>query len=493
MELIDITIPAVRRPEVLARCLDSLIVNVLHDTSQFRLLINIDPVGPGTVDEVLAVCRARFDNLVYNAPEDAGSLNRALMWLWRTADSDLILYTEDDIEIIRPVDLADMMAVLRRREKCAFLQMPHVPLPTSTFAATKTLTQSYSGGRFWLRGGPYKMALQPALLRWNFARCASLMLRDNPDPEIQFHRGNPTLGAFVDEWTFGTYGEPGDSIACSDIGGTQRGRGGYCKFVGEVGTAWYPVRQADIHGIKVPVIDHACGRTTWDALDKGHYLHSTYHVIDRFLRPNDIFIDVGAYVGAFALYAARICREVWAFEPDPKAYAILAKNVNMSRCAGLVPERLRVAQKAIGAGLGMVKLGGALGSSLPSLSLGMLPGAIDVEVCTLGNAMKRWSIPGCDFLKITVQGYEGTLLEAARDVIEQYKPTMNIYAHPRQAKSPAETVGKMVDVLKLYKHVTDDAGRPMDLDALLSPEQLARRNYMVVASDRPWEVSDESP
>jgi len=31
----------------------------------------------------------------------------------------------------------------------------------------------------------------------------------------------------------------------------------------------------------------------------------------------------------------------------------------------------------------------------------------------------------------------------------------------------------------------------VNLDALISPEWLAKRNYMVVASDRDWEGSDE--
>src|SRR5687768_12850180 len=54
--------------------------------------------------------------------------------------------------------------------------------------------------------------------------------------------------------------------------------------------------------------------------DMGLFLH--------FLRPADLFLDIGANVGSYTVLASRVCgAETLAFEPDARAAARLARNV----------------------------------------------------------------------------------------------------------------------------------------------------------------------
>src|ERR1700739_1067728 len=46
------------------------------------------------------------------------------------------------------------------------------------------------------------------------------------------------------------------------------------------------------------------------------------------LRPNDLFLDVGANVGSYTILASRVCgARVIAFEPDPGAAKALRRNI----------------------------------------------------------------------------------------------------------------------------------------------------------------------
>ena len=49
--------------------------------------------------------------------------------------------------------------------------------------------------------------------------------------------------------------------------------------------------------------------------------------LDDNLNSSDVFLDVGANVGVYSLYAARICKQVIAVEPESLNYASLNKNI----------------------------------------------------------------------------------------------------------------------------------------------------------------------
>ena len=65
----------------------------------------------------------------------------------------------------------------------------------------------------------------------------------------------------------------------------------------------------------------------------------------HFLRPGDLFADVGANVGSYTILAPGVvgCRTV-AFEPDPVTAAALERNIALNR----ISERVETRKAAVG-------------------------------------------------------------------------------------------------------------------------------------------------
>jgi FkbM family methyltransferase len=67
------------------------------------------------------------------------------------------------------------------------------------------------------------------------------------------------------------------------------------------------------------------------------------------LRPNDLFVDVGANVGSYTVLASSVCRaRTIAFEPDPETVTALKDNVRVNS----MEDRVEVLQVAAGANQG---------------------------------------------------------------------------------------------------------------------------------------------
>src|SRR5262245_38016444 len=73
----------------------------------------------------------------------------------------------------------------------------------------------------------------------------------------------------------------------------------------------------------------------------------------HFLRPNDLFVDVGANIGSYTILAsAAVGANCISFEPNPKAWEWLCKNVNLNHVSPLVEAR----QQAVSSVEGMLNL-----------------------------------------------------------------------------------------------------------------------------------------
>ncbi len=66
----------------------------------------------------------------------------------------------------------------------------------------------------------------------------------------------------------------------------------------------------------------------------------------HFLRPADLFFDIGANVGTYTVLASGVCgARTWAFEPAPETTPLLRRNISLNGLDGLV----RVFDVALGA------------------------------------------------------------------------------------------------------------------------------------------------
>lgn len=81
--------------------------------------------------------------------------------------------------------------------------------------------------------------------------------------------------------------------------------------------------------------------------------------VGHFLRPGDLFVDVGANVGAYTVLASgEAGADTVAIEPDPATFAALEDNVALNRLGS----RVRAIRSAVGPTSGVVELVGGLGT-----------------------------------------------------------------------------------------------------------------------------------
>ena len=132
----------------------------------------------------------------------------------------------------------------------------------------------------------------------------------------------------------------------------------------------------------------------------------------HFLRPSDVFADVGANVGSYTILASGVVRcPTVAFEPDPLTAAAFERNINLNRIADLVEIRIT----AVGERQGIVRFSTGLDTENHVVAAIEATGR-DVPIQTLDQAfLNSGRIPA--LIKLDVEGYEAEVLRGARAVL----------------------------------------------------------------------------
>jgi len=136
-------------------------------------------------------------------------------------------------------------------------------------------------------------------------------------------------------------------------------------------------------------------------------------------------LDVGANVGYYSLIAAgKVGAEgrVYAFEPEPKNFQILLRNIQENGYVNVVP-----LQKAISSSVGRETLFfDDMNLACPSLSgqnVTRDSGGVEVETTTLDSFVTAEGVVA-NFLKIDIQGAEGFLVRGAHSTLLSQHPTI---------------------------------------------------------------------
>ena len=140
----------------------------------------------------------------------------------------------------------------------------------------------------------------------------------------------------------------------------------------------------------------------------------------------ELFVDVGAHVGTWALRATRSFRQVIAFEPNPATNKILRTNVNLNKLSNIIVIETAISDTVKEMPIEVGRQKGKRGDIVP--------------VRTLDSFKLKPS-----FVKIDTEGNELAVLEGARETLEQ-KPQLVIETHN------TESVGKIRMMLESYNY-----------------------------------------
>jgi FkbM family methyltransferase len=125
----------------------------------------------------------------------------------------------------------------------------------------------------------------------------------------------------------------------------------------------------------------------------------------HYLREDDIFLDVGANVGAYTVLASAAARAwTYAFEPSPAAIHSLRGNVELNRIA----DRVNIEPYAVGRTPGRVSM--STGGPSAMHHIGGEGSSSPIEMRTIDSYHLHPSI-----MKIDVEGYEAEVLAGASE------------------------------------------------------------------------------
>ncbi len=168
----------------------------------------------------------------------------------------------------------------------------------------------------------------------------------------------------------------------------------------------------------------------------GTYERDTVVLCGRLLRRGDVVMDVGAHAGYFTVLFARLVGpqgRVYAFEPHPRNFAVLTRNVRRRRLANVV-----LLNKAVADRDGVMSLhetAGSLGHSLVAVKPGSRP--TTVGVVSLDGFAEESGVAHVALVKVDVEGAEPEVFQGMRALlhrsprlalIQEFKPSLLVMA-----------------------------------------------------------------
>jgi FkbM family methyltransferase len=147
--------------------------------------------------------------------------------------------------------------------------------------------------------------------------------------------------------------------------------------------------------------------------------------VRQFLKPNDIFFDVGANLGLFTLTAARRVGPsgyVYAFEPSQREARYLRHNLELNHLTNVT-----IVTQAVSDQRGTARFAIATDGGNNSLMKNAHPQQRiqtwqEVEVTTLDAFITAHTVPRINLLKIDVEGGEVNVLRGAANLLNSPQP-----------------------------------------------------------------------
>lgn len=200
----------------------------------------------------------------------------------------------------------------------------------------------------------------------------------------------------------------------------------------------------------------------WKTFADGSWEPGTFRIFDKFLDPERPMLDIGAWIGPMSLYASKRAKQVFAFEPDPVAYASLIQNLALNKADNVVPYPVAVANEWGGIPFGpKTELGDSMSSSLWSKD--------DTNVAAIAFKSLLLSINPA-FVKIDIEGGEISILKESKDILRSLKPTIHLSLHTPWFKEVEEFKKIIMEELEGYPYFYNEDLQPIKLEDAFDPK-----------------------
>ena len=170
----------------------------------------------------------------------------------------------------------------------------------------------------------------------------------------------------------------------------------------------------------------------WKKFEVNKWENETIQIIEKYVTRETCFIDIGAWIGPITLYASKFASKIIAFEPDPVAYGILKKNVELNANLDFY-KKINLNELAIsGKNQDTIDLYSSdFGNSGTSVILDNNLEKISVNTISLSEVINKFSLNKKKlFIKIDVEGYEYELLKNNIDLLKNLNCDIYFSLHP---------------------------------------------------------------
>ena len=210
------------------------------------------------------------------------------------------------------------------------------------------------------------------------------------------------------------------------------------------------------------------------------YEPSQTQIVKNYVKKGDRVIDVGAHVGYYTLLLSQLvgnAGKVYAFEPDPKNFELLKKNVEINGF-----KNIELIQKAVSNKTGIIKL--YLGDEdratnrIYDAQLDDTKKSIEIKTISLDEYIKDKKI---DFIKIDVEGSELGVIEGMESIFQNNKQIKIIteffpFLIEKSGNKPKEILKKLENLnFEMYEILYKKSNEKIDVDNYLKKNDIIEK------------------
>ncbi len=209
---------------------------------------------------------------------------------------------------------------------------------------------------------------------------------------------------------------------------------------------WVTIRHRDGSMMKVDRSSAIGSSLYW----LGYHSINELLLLEKVLKPDMVFVDIGANQGEFTLFAGRrmTTGRVIAFEPMPQMFAQLQENIRLNSLTNVFAHNVALSNQkgsmTIHAAVDAVNEG--LGTLYPGSGDFKVAGTVQVEV--FDEVFQQQGLNRLDIIKMDVEGSELPVLRGAHDSLVRFHPVIMLELN----RAAFAAAGYTPEVLIEYLH-----------------------------------------
>jgi len=141
-----------------------------------------------------------------------------------------------------------------------------------------------------------------------------------------------------------------------------------------------------------------------------------------FLKEEDVFLDIGANIGLFSLYASNIVGEsgkIFAFEPTPKTFVRLNSNIELNKKQNIVALNIGLSNEDGLVDFNVSNDGYDAWNSIVDLDILVNRNKIKIKFKTLDSFIEEYDLRKISLVKLDVEGWEKFVLQGSHRLLSK--------------------------------------------------------------------------